>query len=193
MMRFEPVPEPENFGAECHQRGNTWLAKHPDHDGRPPAYWSAFESDLADGFRNLCAYTAMYVCPGTVDHYLCWKKHQNLAYEWTNYRYAAQWVNSSKGDLDDRVLDPFAVRDDWFEILLPSLQLVVTDAVPEDQRERAEFTIVRLRLRDDERVIRQRRAWYEAYLREGITLDELKKWAPVLARAIQRAAVGRHR
>lgn len=63
-----------------------------------------------------------------------------------------------------RVLDPFELGEDWFEILLPSLQLVLTDKVPPQQLQRAEFTLERLRLRDDERVLRQRQQWYQLYL-----------------------------
>lgn len=33
-------------------------------------------------------------------------------------------MNSSKGTLDNQVLDPFEVANDWFEILLPSLQYI---------------------------------------------------------------------
>ena len=76
------------------------------------------------------------------------------AYEWSNLRFASAWINSTKGTLDDQVLDPFDLGEDWFEILLPSLQLVLTDKVPPQQRQKAQFTLERLRLQDDERVLR---------------------------------------
>jgi hypothetical protein len=80
----------------------------------------------------------------------------------------------------------FLVEDDWFEILLPSLQLVLTDAVPPEERTRAEFTLQRLHLRDDERVIRQRQQWYQLYLDGEITLTGLERNAPLIARAIKK-------
>ena len=85
------------------------------------------------------------------------------AYEWTNFRYADGPINQKKHK--KTVLDPFKVEDNWFEIQLPSLQLVLTAAVPHAQRALAEFTIgpAGLGLRDDESVIRYRRAWFEAY------------------------------
>lgn len=92
-------------------------------------YWSKFKSDLADGFNNLCGYSVMYEPVGSVDHFLSCENHRHLAYEWSNYRFISGWINSSKGTLDNQFLDPFEVEDDWFEILLPSLQLVMTTPI----------------------------------------------------------------
>ncbi len=121
---------------------------------------------------------------GCVDHYLSSKNHRHLAYEWSNYRYSSEWINKSKQNADEEVLDPFEVEDGWFEILLPSLQLVLTDAVPPEQRARAERTLARLHLRDDERVLRQRQAWYRLYQEGRLTLDGLREMAPLIARAV---------
>jgi len=186
MMRFNPPPEPPEFDQKARQPGNTWLANNPDMKKRPRDYWSPFKSHLADGFGNLCGYSAMYEPVGTVDHYLCCENHRHLAYEWNNYRYASGWLNSSKRTLDEQILDPFQVGDDWFEIILPSLQLVLTDAVPPHERQRAAFTLERLHLRDDERVIRQRRSWYQLFLDGKLTLAGLEEKAPLIARAIRR-------
>ncbi|MGK7905311.1 MAG: hypothetical protein AB4352_28670 [Hormoscilla sp.] len=186
MMKFTPPPEPPEFDSKVRQPGNNWLAKNPQLQKRPRDYWSAFKSDLADGFGNLCGYSVMYEPVGTVDHYLSCDNYRHLAYEWSNYRYASAWVNSSKGNIDDRVLDPFEVGDDWFEIILPSLELVLTDKIPAEARRRAEFTLTRLRLRDDERVLRQRQQWYQLYLDGDITLSGLAKKAPLIARAVNK-------
>ncbi len=63
---------------------------------------------------------------------------------------------------------------------------MLTDKVPEPQRQKAEFTLERLRLRDDERVLRQRQSWYQLYLDGDITLQGLEKKAPLIARAIKK-------
>jgi hypothetical protein len=55
--------------------------------------------------------------------------YPELAYEWSNYRHAIGRVNGCKGNLDDLVLDPFEVEDDWFAIQIPDLQLVLTDRI----------------------------------------------------------------
>lgn len=123
---------------------------------------------------------------GVVDHYLSCGNHPKRAYEWRNYRYASAWINCSKGTEDEKVLDPLEVQDDWFQVLLPSLQLVLTDRIPAEQRQRAQYTLERLHLRDDERVIRQRRAWYSEFESGGISLNELERVAPLIARAVRR-------
>jgi hypothetical protein len=168
MLRFNPPAEPENFDIKVRQPGNNWLVKNTDKK-RPRDYWSNFKPDLADGFGNICGYSTMYEPVGTVDHFLSCEKHRHLAYEWSNYCFASGWINSSKGTLDNQILDPFEVENDWFEILLPSLQLIVTDKVPINELQKAEFTLEKLHLRDDERVLRQRQAWYQMYLDGEIT------------------------
>ncbi|MEC7523378.1 MAG: hypothetical protein VYE22_26090 [Myxococcota bacterium] len=67
------------------------------------------------------------------------------------------------------------------------MQLVLSDAVPEADREKAAYTLERLHLAHDERVIRQRREWYRMYQDGEITLDGLRNKAPLIARAIDKA------
>jgi hypothetical protein len=190
MKRFDPPPEPPDFDAEVRQPGNHWLSQNLHENGilpkgqRPPDRWSGFKAQLADGFGNLCAYSVMYEPVGTVDHYLSCENHPRLAYEWNNYRYSSAWINSSKGTHDEAVLDPFQVEDNWFEILLPSLQLVLTNAVPPEELGRAKFTLKRLHLEHDERVLRQRQQWYKIYQEGNLTLEGLEEVAPLIARAV---------
>jgi hypothetical protein len=189
MIHFERPPQPPKFSERCHQRGNQWLEEHPN-VVRPKDYWTEFKPELTDGFSNLCAYTVMYTPNGTVDHYLSWKNYRHLAYEWTNYRFCAGWMNSSKSNADDTVIDPFHVQDGWFEIILPSLQLRITDQVPAQLSQKAEYTLNRLHLQDDERVIRQRREWYRMYQEGELTLDGLSMKAPLIAAAVEKQQNG---
>jgi hypothetical protein len=126
------------------------------------------------------------VANGEVDHFVSRDEDPGLLYAWNNYRYADGWLNASKKNLRSaEILDPFEVEDSWFEILLPSLQLVLTDAVPSDKRAQAERMLTRLHLGHDERVMKQRREWYRMYMEGEIpTLDALAKKAPLIARAI---------
>jgi hypothetical protein len=194
MISVPPPAEPPDFDRRVRQPGQAWLAKYLNENGklpkgkRPLDRWTRFKSRLAAGFHNRCGYSAMYEPVGTVDHYLSCNNHPRLAYEWQNYRYASGWINSSKGTLDDLVLDPFEVQDGWFEILLPSLQLVLTDMVPDEERQRAEFTLRRLHLRNDASVIRQRRAWYDLHREGKLPLDGLEVVAPLIARAVRKQA-----
>jgi hypothetical protein len=111
------------------------------------------------------------------------ESNHHLAYEWSNLRYGDATMNQRKTDA--RVLDPSEVQDDWFQILLPSLQLVLTDRVSDDIRPLAEFTLERLGLRDHEVVVRYRRVWFRMYQEGGLSLDHLWEHAPLVARAVE--------
>ena len=85
------------------------------------------------------------------------------------------------------ILDPLCVKAGWFELLLPSLQLVTVPAnIPEDLRELAQQTLHRLHLCDDERVLRQRRSWHQLYQQGKLTLAGLREVAPLIAAAVDK-------
>lgn len=189
MIRVRPRPEPAKFDERCRKRGRRWLKKHPDYEGRPHDYWSEFEPDLREVFRGRCGYCAMLVMRGQVDHFIpvsVFKAEANhhLAYEWSNFRYGEGALNQRKASA--RVLDPYEVEDDWFELLLPSLQLVLTDKVPGDVRTLAESTLERLGLRDHEVVVRYREEWFRLYRMRQLALEGLREVAPLVARAVER-------
>ncbi len=184
MIPVAKVAEPATFAALARQPGQQWLAKHPD-TTRPKPLWIPFTPALAEGFHGLCAYAAMHdPTGGTVDHYLSYTHHPQLAYEWSNYRFASSALNACKRTADEAVLDPYEVGQGWFEILLPSLQMRVTDAVPAEMRAKAEYTLTRLKLRDGERILRWRQSWYVMYLQGELTLEGLRRVAPLIAQAV---------
>jgi hypothetical protein len=190
MMRFVPQPEPAQWNARCRQRGRTWLNKHPGYD-RPYDYWTKFESDLCQAFRQMCAYCVMVVMKADMDHFvpvahLKRKGKDEFAYEWRNFRYGEGVLNQRKSDR--LILDPFEVQDDWFEIILPSLQLLLTDKVPKSRRGKAEFTLEKLGLQDGEVVIRYRQKWFEMYRQRKLDLNGLREVAPLIARAVEQDA-----
>lgn len=186
MIHFDKVSEPPSFDDIARKPGNDWLQSHPA-PKRPQDFWSPFKADLATGFHNLCAYSAIYEPVGTVDHFISWNEDNSKAYDWTNYRYASGWINSSKkNEPSKNLIDPFDVENGWFEIQLPSLQLLLSSTIPDEFRKRAEYVLERLHLRDDERVMRPRRTWLEMYETKRITIDGLEKVAPLIARAIRR-------
>lgn len=183
MIPVARIPEPLDFDARARQPGLRWLQENPMAE-RPRDYWSPFRNVLAEGFKNLCGYSAMHEPQGTIDHFQSIKREPTLAYEWSNYRFASQWINSSKQA--GEVLDPFEVGEDWFEVLLPSLQLVLTDKVPPAFRPLAEATLRNLPLVNDPRILRQRRVWYELYQKRKLPLDGLKELAPLIAAAVEK-------
>lgn len=181
--------EPAEFDSRCRQKGLVWLAAHPKatraKNARPKSFWNEFRAQLALAFGDLCAYSAMYEPVGTVDHFIPVDTDETLAYEWSNYRFASGWINSSK-QAAGTILDPLDVQENWFEILLPSLQLVVTNRIPNELRAAAEETLERLHLRNDERVLRQRRRWYRQYLEGKLALEGLRENAPLIAFAVEK-------
>lgn len=186
MIPVRKVKEPKDFDSEVRIPGNLWRRSNPNAE-RPKSLWDPFKKDLEKGFGRLCGYAAMLdPTGGTVDHYLSYKNHRSLTYEWSNYRFASAVLNSSKKNADDSVLDPYEVGEGWFEIILPSLQMRVTDIVPAAHREKAEFTLKRLKLRDGENIIRWRQNWYNAYLSGILTLDGLHEFAPLIAKAVEK-------
>ncbi len=186
MMQFARPPEPPDFNLKVRQKGNTWLAKNPKNNPQNKNLWVEYTDNLAEGFNHLCAYSAMWISEGEVDHYLSCKNHRHLAYEWTNYRYANPRINKRKGTHDQKILDPFEIQDDWFEIILPSLQLVLTNAIPTNERDRANFTINQLKLQNNRKIVSQRESWYNLYKEGKLSLEGLEEKAPLIARAVKK-------
>jgi len=185
MIPVARVRKPKDFDSKVQAPGNDWLASNPGAK-RPKALWEPYIAKLSEGFFDMCGYAAMHdPTGGTVDHYLSYKNHPKLAYEWSNYRFASATLNSSKKNADADVLDPYEVGQGWFEIILPSLQMRVTDAVPAAHRAKAEYTLKRLKLRDGERIIRWRKSWYDMYRSGDLSLDGLRRVAPLLAAAVE--------
>lgn len=189
MIPVAKVRKPRGFDAQVKTPGDAWLAANPKAK-RPKALWAPYTPDLSAGFGGLCGYAAMYdPTGGTVDHFLSFKHHRRLAYDWGNYRFASATMNATKQNADAAVLDPYQVGDGWFEIVLPSLQMRVSASVPAAMKAKAEHTLQRLKLRDGERVIRWRQSWYSLYCSGNLTLDGLRQVAPLLASAVAAAAL----
>lgn len=177
--------EPGEFDSSVRLPGKKWLRANPKAK-RPRPYWDTALPKLRKAFGERCGYAAMLdPTGGTVDHYISYNSDSSLAYEWSNYRFASAIMNSSKKTADDSILDPYQVKKGWFKIILPSLQMIVTDKVPSPMRAKAEYTLERLKLRDGERIIRWRRAWYKMYQEKKLTLKGLRQIAPLIADAIE--------
>jgi hypothetical protein len=203
MIKIVPKPMSEELRAKYEARvrgpGSRWLTQNPPvlpkpgepppKPKRPPSYWLEVRDELADAFHERCAYTAMWLShPGEVDHFVSIDEDRAKLYEWENFRYCAGWLNSSKKNIrSTQILDPLAIEDDWFELMLPSLELRVTERCPEDLRDRAEFMLDRLKLRNGLQVRRFRQAMLTLYERNGPkVLADLDELAPLLARAIRK-------
>ncbi len=191
-----PIAEPATFDVECRQKGNAWLAK-PKNLGKTkglPPHWTKFEAELEAGFQARCGWWAMRIDSGTIDHFFSKAKlaNRHLIYEWSNYRHAAGTVNGSKKNHDDALLDPFEVGQDWFEVILPSMQLVKTANIPAHLVAKADFTLKQLKLVNGTKVRRNRKRWYDDYKQwlqdpnKGISIGALENIAPLIAMAVKR-------
>lgn len=189
MIPVEKVVEPARFDAEVRQKGNQWLTEHPDAIAKEfPDYWSPFREHLECGFNYLCGYSAMWTGKPTVAHFIpksC-PEGRALVYEWSNYRFADKEINKAKDILPAGILDPLEVSDGWFEILLPNLEMIMTDDVPQGSRGDARATLRQLGLGDGDAILRIRRGWYEQFTDGETTLKHLSRHAPLIARAVKK-------
>ncbi len=196
-----PVPkvrQPRGFKADVELRGRTWLNAHPaaTHSDYPD-YWRTrgngkYVRALKNGFHFRCGYTAHLTDHATVDHFYSKENYRKRTYKWSNYRYAASWLNSAKKPCHDGLLlDPYEVGPGWFEVELPSMQLVVNPAVipTPELVAKARFTLDTLPICDDERVVDFRAMCYAEYKAshdKPTALQWLRRMAPLIAEAIER-------
>jgi hypothetical protein len=210
MIPVEPAPEPPDFDSKVRQPGLSAIAelvgeppkikrrgprrrKIANHreeipsDSFPP-FWRAALGDMMRAYHRICAYMAIYIeeitGAGTVDHMIPRSVEWSHVYEWDNYRLACSLMNSRKNDAI-AVLDPFRVRDGWFELDLVGFQVKPSDALSPHIRERVDRTIARLRLNDkDCRDARERYAM--AYWNRDISYGFLSRRAPFVALELTR-------
>jgi hypothetical protein len=83
----------------------------------------------------------------TIDHFKPKSTHQELAYEWSNFRLASQQVNTNKGDHED-VLDPFEIENGWFALDIGTFEIRPSPDLDDARRPGVERTISVLRLNE---------------------------------------------
>jgi len=190
VIRVEEVPEPLGFDCEARRPGNAWLAANPHAKSDSfPDLWSPFRNDLALGFQNVCGYCAMWTGDPSVDHYIAKESTEGrpLTYEWKNYRFADRRMNSRKRLLNARILDPYLVGSEWFEILLPKLEMIVVEErIPKYYHDDAHYTLKLLRLGNDDDIVEIRKEWYQPFIDGDVNLSYLTRKAPLIARAVKK-------
>ena len=186
-----PIEEPPHFDTNCRVPGAAWLVANPKKDCHEATYlWSPFRRALRQGFSERCGYLAIKLhVGGVVDHHVSCSEDRSKAFEWANYRYSCGTVNSRKQALDRRnirVLDPFAIQEGWFRVLLPSFELVLTDAMDAGLRGLARDTLDKLQLGKGDEAIQARWSVYESHWNNGdINLVGLRRDAPLIADAVE--------
>lgn len=210
MIRLEPAPEPAEFDTRVRQPGLAAIAElvgegsdrsRPGstrkkvaerREGIPadayPPLWRHALPYLLESYHRVCAYLSLYIeeatGAATVDHFIPKAKAWDTVYEWSNYRLACALMNARKGD-SDRVLDPFEIHDDWFDLDLVGYQIKVGAAATGAMAKRVEATIEQLGLN---RVVclKARQHYVESYLGGHIGDVYLRRRAPFIARELER-------
>jgi hypothetical protein len=86
-----------------------------------------------------------------------------------------------------------AAGDDWFEVILPSCQMKVTERCPPEFKDRAQTMLKRLKLGDGENIVGFRQEWYRMYYEGELSLEGLARKAPLIARAVRKQLGERER
>jgi hypothetical protein len=182
--------EPATFADRVFVPGQAYLASLPA--GMQPnfknhAYWRSILREMHSSYGGVCAFTCHFVPldtgSDTVEHFLPKKTHPELAYTWSNYRFACGRLNGRKGL--KQIVDPFEIVQGQFEIDFPSLMLSVGPHCPADQVSLSEDTIEILGL-NDERCIGSRQDHVMAYCKSETTFEYLAGKAPFLASELVR-------
>ena len=112
------------------------------------------------------------------------KRAWDKAYEWRNYRLASSKMNARKGDFG-AVLDPFDIKDHWFELKLTGFQVKPARGLPDALRDQIWDTVKRLRLNDRD-CWKGRERDAERYWRGEVSLRVLREDSPFVARELHR-------
>lgn len=188
MRRVPEPPRPRGWQTHVLAAGRRWL-NHPKTNReakRPKDLWLRYRQEAGLAFGFICCYTAVRDESAEMDHFVPWasikgKRRAYLAYEWSNFRWAAHWINKCKGTQD--FPDPKVVQDDWFELELPSLELRSTAAVPPAHAQSVK-NVLKYTARDF-RVMAKRDEYFASYRRGDCSLGFLDRHAPLIARALR--------
>ena len=222
MIRVDRVPEPPDFETLVRRPGQAALLELIGDPAAPPrrgprrqkvadriadipaanlpTCWRDCLPQLRAAYRDTCAYLGMKIHAATgaatIDHFRPKAAHQELAYEWSNFRLAAQQVNANKGEHED-VIDPFEVEDGWFELNVGTFEIRASPGIDPQQRIRIELTIARLNL-NEPTFCKTREEYHDRYhglgeavrgdLREALPLAWLREECPYVASELERQA-----
>jgi uncharacterized protein (TIGR02646 family) len=181
-------PEPKDvFDELVRQPGQTWLRENkialdqpPPDPAKLPTYWRNTQKELWTAYDGVCAYLCIFfewpLGAHSTDHFIAKSRLAGQAYEWSNYRLSCLGMNRARNRFDD-VLDPFEIAADTFVLNLATGDINPNPGLPDDVRQRAEATIERLGLRDDE-TKKMRASHFQDYLEHHVDQAYLKRRSP---------------
>lgn len=191
MIFVKMQPEPADFSESVREPGIAFLKKNhrpTNKQWKPHAYWQRSLWDMRQAYNCICAYAAHWISSDTgghsIDHFIPKSVHPDLAYEWSNFRYASLKFNNRKGT--HTILDPFRLEQGWFVIDFPSLLLMPDHRLRPHQKEAVQHTIDVLKLNSDDKCVEARQNWIEDFCKDEITFVHLQRKAPFIAYELQR-------
>jgi hypothetical protein len=165
MIPVEMQPEPSGFPERVRAPGKRFLsqiAKPTYKQWRGKEYWREVLPDMRKAYKGVCSYSASWIPHSTgnhsIDHFIPKSQHPELAYEWDNYRYASARFNSRKGT--HLIVDPFELQSKSFVIDFNSFLIKPNPEFSTKEQQSLRETIKRLKLNDDEDLVRERKEWY---------------------------------
>ncbi len=190
MIHVALQPEPADFDVRVRQPGNVFLSAHPNPNSKQWSknnYWNRISSELYKAYRGICAYSGQWFSKTTsqvsVDHFYPKSTHQELAYEWDNYRLTTQVMNNYKGD--KIVLDPFSIQNGDLIIDFPSCLVKPRKEMNPAEKSKAKNTIQILHLNDEEQAS-QRCSIIMEYISGDISRTHLEAKYPFIAEELER-------
>lgn len=192
MIPVQSMPEYPEFDAEVRQRGLAFLTSNPQPNNKEfskHAYWKSAAPQLRAAYSGRCAYTSMKIVDvASVDHFLPKQQYPNLAYEWSNYRYSRQKLNTRKGSSSE-VADPFTIPAGFLWLKFPSCLVIPGDHLSPDDRRAAKMTTNVLQLNNDDALVEERFDFMLALAKDDITLQFLDDWFPFLSIEVRRQGI----
>lgn len=145
MIPVVEAPEPAEFDDTVRQPGllalqelrePTKAARRPGPKRKhTPDLWTRALPWMRDAYKRTCAFLGLYIHRGsgrdTVDHFIPRngpRGNLDLAYEWSNFRYASLDVNRLKGT--QPFVDPFTIQEGWFGLDLMTFEVFARAAIP---------------------------------------------------------------
>ncbi len=184
-------PEPADFAIKVRVPGQTFLRLTPkptQEQYRAHSYWRACLQQLHSAYHQVCAYSSIWIPTGyTIDHFRPKGRYQKLAYEWSNYRLALDFVNNNKKD-SEVVLDPFVIQSGWFILDVATLWVRPEPTLAAPIRVRVQSSIDVLKL-NDSRLVNVRFQIFRGYIDGVQHIDRIEEKYPFIAAEIRRQRI----
>lgn len=152
-------PEPHGLEEVRTSYTTGWVFHYCDDGAEKPSdsLWTRFRDDLRSRFHGICGYCEEETAPGTLDHFRPKSKFPKLVYEWSNWVFACQPCNQSKGDKwpDDGYVDPCACLmserpENFFDFDLDTGSILPGSLLSAERRSKSRKTIDEIGLNDSE-------------------------------------------